>query len=47
VAAFQQRTGTLQGELTGAATGVESYLASECGISDTAPPPTGSTAPSS
>ena len=46
VAAFQQRTGTLQGELTGAATGVESYLASECGITDTAPPSTGSTAPS-
>jgi hypothetical protein len=37
VAAFQERTGPLQGELTGAATSVESYLSAECGISDTAP----------
>jgi hypothetical protein len=46
VAAFQERTGTLQGQLTGAATGVESYLAAECGLSDV-PPSTGSAAPSS
>ena len=45
VAGFQQRTAKLQGELTGAATGVESYLAAECGLSDV-PPTTGSTAPS-
>jgi hypothetical protein len=46
VAAFQERTGRLQGELTGAATGVESYLAAECGLSDV-PPSSGSVAPSS
>jgi hypothetical protein len=45
VAAFQERTGTLQGELTGAATGVESYLAAECGPPDLGPPT--SAAPSS
>ena len=47
VAAFQERTGPLQGELTGAATGVESYLAAECGIADTAPTSAAGTAPSS
>jgi hypothetical protein len=43
VADFQQRTGTLQGELTGAATAVESYLAEECGIAGSS----GTAAPSS
>lgn len=45
VAAFQERTGVLQGELTAAATGVESYLAAECGLSDLPPSSTGSAAP--
>jgi hypothetical protein len=48
VAAFQQRTGALQGELTGAATSVESYLVAECGLTDTpSGASTGSAAPSS
>ena len=49
VTAFQQRTSSLQGELTGAATNVETYLNEECGI-DTDAEPSGageSTAPSS
>ena len=45
VAAFQQRTGVLQGELTAAATGVESYLAAECGLTDLGPTSSGSAAP--
>ena len=49
VTAFQQRTSSLQGELTGSATNVETYLNEECGI-DTDAEPSGageSTAPSS
>ena len=49
VTAFQQRTSSLQGELTGAATNVETYLNEECGI-ETGTEPSGageSTAPSS
>ena len=48
VSAFQQRTTSLQGELTGAATSVETYLNEECGIdTDAEPSASGSTAPSS
>ena len=48
VAEFQQRTSSLQGELTGAATNVETYLNEECGIdTDAETPASGSTAPSS
>jgi hypothetical protein len=48
VTAFQQRTSSLQGELTGAATNVETYLNEECGIdTDAEPSAGGSTAPSS
>ena len=48
VAAFQERTSALQGELTGAATSVETYLNEECGIdTDAEPSASGSTAPSS
>ncbi len=49
VTAFQQRTSSLQGELTGAATNVETYLNEECGIDTDAEPSVSgeSTAPSS
>ncbi len=48
VSAFQQRTTSLQGELTGAATNVETYLNEQCGIdTDAEPSAPGSTAPSS
>ena len=48
VAAFQERTTALQGELTGAATNVETYLNEECGIdTDAEPSASGSGAPSS
>lgn len=48
VAAFQERTTALQGELTGAATNVETYLNEECGIdTDAEPSASGSAAPSS
>ena len=48
VTAFQQRTTSLQGELTGAATNVETYLNEECGIdTDAEPSAPGSTASSS
>ena len=48
VTAFQQRTTSLQGELTGAATNVETYLNEECGIdTDAEPSASGSAAPSS
>ncbi len=48
VSAFQQRTTSLQGELTGAATSVETYLNEQCGIdTDAEPSASGSTAPSS
>ena len=48
VTAFQQRTTSLQGELTGSATRVETYLNEECGIdTDAEPSASGSTAPSS
>ncbi len=46
VAAFQQRTSSLQGELTTAATNVESYLNEQCGI-DTDQESTESSAPTS
>ena len=48
VSAFQQRTTSLQGELTGAATSVETYLNEECGIdTDAEPSASGRTAPRS
>ena len=48
VTAFQQRTSSLQGELTGSATKVETYLNEECGIdTDAEPSAPESTAPSS
>ena len=46
VTAFQQRTSSLQGELTAAATNVESYLNEQCGI-DTEQESTESSAPTS
>ena len=48
VTAFQQRTSSLQGEVTGSATKVQTYLDEQCGI-DTGVEPSapGSTAPSS
>jgi hypothetical protein len=48
VTAFQERTSALQGELTGAATNVETYLNEECGIDTEAEPSAaGSSTPSS
>ncbi len=48
VSEFQQRTTSLQGDLTGAATNVETYLNDECGIdTDAEPSASGSTAPNS
>jgi hypothetical protein len=46
VTQFQQRTSALQGELTSAATNVESYLNAQCGI-DTDQPTDSSSAPAS
>jgi hypothetical protein len=39
VAAFQERTASLQGELTAAANGVESYLVEQCGTDPGRPGP--------